>query len=620
MCGIVGIYNINKNPVDSSRLKRMTNLLERRGPDGWGFYFNNNIGFGHRRLSIIDLSSAGHQPMSNEDGTVWIIFNGEIYNYLEIRSDLLKRGHQFKSHTDTEIIIHAYEEWGESCLTKFNGMWAFAIWDERKNSLFLARDRLGVKPLYYYLDDKIFIFASEIKAILDYGVARIPNQELIYDFLKFGVLDYTQESFFRNIKKLPAAHFAFLNQEGRLHLTQYWDFNVSSEIECQNKKNEEEDVQEFLDIFTDAVRLRLRSDVPVGSCLSGGLDSSSVVILMNQLLKKEGIKEISKYQNSFSSCFEDRRFDERKYIKEVFQNAGIKGNFIFPQPEEFISELDEFLWHQEEPFRGTSMYAQYKVYQRAKKMKVKVLLDGQGSDEQLAGYRKFYFFYLRYLLEQRYYVKFLQEFIYLFLSLSVLRTLNVLSGLRYFSVGAKFQNTNKFLQQDFSKKFLDRYIPFSYNSQIGQRFKEDITMWSLPVLLRYCDKSSSACSVEVRLPFLDYRLVEKIASIPLEQKMRSGWTKFILRKAMIGIIPETIRLRKSKLGFVTPEKVWFKTVLHGELRQLFDKAEFIKEYANLNELKKEFQKYLHGRSLLSHDIFFRFFIVERWAKKFFLKR
>ena len=551
MCGIAGIYNLDKKPVKEKDLKKMTDLMNHRGPDDEGFYLKNNVGFGHRRLSIIDLSAAGHQPMSNEDETIWIVYNGEIYNYLELRDKLKKRGHVFKSQTDTEVIIHSYEEWQEGCFEKFNGMWALAIWDEIKQKLLLSRDRFGVKPLYYFKDKNVFAFASEIKALLAIEIPKVPNDKLIYDFLKFGMLDHTDETFFLNINKIPPAHYVLFDQKGGLTFKRYWNFEVKNEIE--NKKISDEFwAEKFLEIFTNAVKIRLRSDVAVGSCLSGGLDSSSIVCLINNFLKEQGVKQIGQRQKTFSSCFDDKRFDEREYIEEVVQQTKAEKNYIFPSPEQFINELNKFLWYQEEPVRGTSMYAQFKVFEEAKRKNVIVLLDGQGGDELLGGYRKFYIFYLKLLCQEKKYFQALKEGLLLFSSPDVLKTLNVRSGLRYFGLGQKLLAIELLFKNDFAKEFAKRNLNIGFNKNLGQRLKDDLTKWSLPILLRYEDKNASAHSVETRLPFLDYRLVEIVSSMPLNQKLRNGWTKYILRKAMRKILPEKIRLRKDKVGFVTP--------------------------------------------------------------------
>jgi len=618
MCGIAGIYNLDKKPVKEKDLKKMTDLMTHRGPDDEGFYLKNNVGFGHRRLSIIDLSAAGHQPMSNEDKTIWIVYNGEIYNYLELRDKLEKRGHVFKSQTDTEVIIHSYEEWQEGCFEKFNGMWALAIWDEIKQKLLLSRDRFGVKPLYYFKDKNVFAFASEIKALLAIGIAKVPNDKLIYDFLKFGMLDHTDETFFLNINKIPPAHYVLFDQKGGLTFKRYWNFEVKNEIE--NKKISDEFwAEKFLEVFTNAVKIRLRSDVAVGSCLSGGLDSSSIVCLINNFLKEQGVKQIGQRQKTFSSCFDDKRFDEREYIEEVVQQTKAEKNYIFPSPEQFINELNKFLWHQEEPVRGTSMYAQFKVFEEAKRKNVIVLLDGQGGDELLGGYRKFYIFYLKLLCQEKKYFQALKEGLLLFSSLDVLKTLNVRSGLRYFGLGQKLLAIESLFKNDFAKEFAKRNLNIGFNKNLGQRLKDDLTKWSLPILLRYEDKNASAHSVETRLPFLDYRLVEIVASMPLNQKLRNGWTKYILRKAMRKILPEKIRLRKEKIGFVTPEKVWFKSTLKNEVNQIFNQAAFLPKYILMDKLKNSWQKYLRGQIIHSYDIYFRFFILERWARIFNLK-
>ncbi|MDD5625829.1 MAG: asparagine synthase (glutamine-hydrolyzing) [Patescibacteria group bacterium] len=622
MCGIVGIfYHRNNSSVDESALIKARDTMVHRGPDDAGIYISSNkiLGLGHRRLSIIDLSPAGHQPMANKDETSWITFNGEIYNFIEIREELEKIGHQFKSNSDTEVVLHAYEEWGEECLNKFNGMWAFAIWDNKKQELFCSRDRFGVKPFYYYYDNQKIIFGSEIKAILEYDIHREPNDKLIYDFLKFGILDHTDETFFKDIKKLPAASWLKIKQNGQITIKKYWDFEISDEIDADSKINRKKNVQEFLDLFVNSVKLRLRSDVPVGSCLSGGLDSSSIVCVINNLLKKEKIPNIKERQKTFSSCFKDKRFDEREYIEEIIKNTGAEKKYIFPEPEEFLKELDHLIWHQEEPFGGTSIYAQWKVIETAGK-EVKVLLDGQGGDENLCGYRKFYIFYLRKLLQNHRYFSFINESVRFFSSIKILKTLNIKSGLKYFGLGNNLQKADNLFNPEFLKKFKDEKIIFGYQNNLGKRIKEDLTTWSLPALLRYEDKNSMAHSVEARVPFLDYRLVEKTGSLPLSFKMRNGWTKMILREAMKNILPDKIRLRKSKLGFVTPEENWFKEILKKEIESAIKNGHFISNYINKNNLTREFIKFSSGKSFLPALIFFRFYILELWGEKFILNK
>ncbi|MDD3101652.1 MAG: asparagine synthase (glutamine-hydrolyzing) [Patescibacteria group bacterium] len=614
MCGIVGTVNLDQKLVDKKDIEKMVKIIKHRGPDDEGYFIDKNVGLGHCRLSIIDLSMAGHQPMTNENETLWIVFNGEIYNYLELRKELEKCGHIFVSNTDTEVILHAYKEWSEKCLEKFNGMWAFAIWDKNKKELFCSRDRFGIKPFYYFFDGKIFTFASEIKALLELGIPQKPTDALIYDFLKFGMLDHTNETFFKNIYKLPASSWLKLTSDGKIIIEKYWDFEVSDKIE--DKVPDQKYTEQFRELFIDTIKLRLRSDVPIGSCLSGGLDSSSIVCTVNKLLKEKNVPSIGEIQKTFSSCFENKKFDEREYIEEVIKHTGAEKNYIFPKPEEFLKELDNLIWHQEEPFSGTSMFAQRMVFKKARE-KVKILLDGQGGDELLAGYRKFYFFYLLKLFRNKKFIKCLETALPFFTSIEILKTLYIKSGLKYLFKISKNDSIDNLLNPVFSKNFTDRKLKFGYQNNLGKRLKEDLTKWSLPVLLRYEDKNSGTFGLEARLPFLDYRLVEQAAKMPLDQKMRLGWTKFILREAMKNILPEKIRLRKSKLGFVTPEEMWYKKYLTEDIELKFKNPLFIADYVNTEKLLDSFQKYKMGqRFFYNKTIFLRFYILELWGRKF----
>ncbi|MGQ9648458.1 MAG: asparagine synthase (glutamine-hydrolyzing), partial [Thermodesulfobacteriota bacterium] len=576
-----------------------------------------DLALSNRRLAIIDLSPAGHQPMSNEDGTIWIVHNGEVYNFLELRDELKSLGHCFVSNTDTEVILHAYEEWGPDCLNKFNGMWAFCIWDSKNKKLFCARDRFGIKSFYYYLDGNLFAFASEIKPLLMLGISREPNDALVYDFLRWGILDHTDETFFKGIKKLSPSHYLSLDLKGSLKIGRYWDLKVSNEVD--SKYDDEKYAEELLELFIDAVRLRLRSDVLIGSCLSGGLDSSSIVCVTNTLMFPNGNSSASDRQKTFSSCFENKRFDEREYIEEVIRKTQAEKNYIFPTPEGFLEELDELLSHQEEPFGGTSVYAQWLVMKKARDKGVIVMLDGQGGDEQLCGYRKFYIFYLLELAKKRKYARLVSEFARFFFSIDVLKTLNLRKGLRYFELGNKVLGVSALLNDDFKKEFAERQSKFGYRGDLGQRIKEDLFQFSLPVLLRYEDKNSMAHSVEARLPFLDYRLVEMIASLPLSMKMKDGWTKYVLRQAMSGILPEKIRQRRSKLGFVTPEDVWFRnTVISRTVSSAFSEPAFIGRYVRAERLIGHFHRYLANWSVDTSEFFFRFFVLELWGRRFIL--
>lgn len=651
MCGIVGFIRLDNQKIQLDLCARLSQLLAHRGPDDEGFFLANtrtgkyqilggpdtprqvysaNLPFTprrsiqeagvtsqwdfaliNRRLAIVDLSPAGHLPMSCEDMSIWLAYNGQIYNFVELRNELQELGYRFFSKTDSEVIIKAYKAWGTQCFQKFNGMWAIVIWDVHNSKLILSRDHFGIKPLYYWLDGSIFAFSSEIKCLLELGAPRIVHEGLVYDYLNFGLLDHTDETFFEKIKKLPPAHFLeFHRENSQLRLERFWDFEISEDLYSQDELNEKYAAQ-FRQLFTDSVRLRLRSDVPVGSCLSGGLDSSSIVTIASPF-----IQNAQGSQKTFSACFDDRSFDEREYIQEVVQTTRAEAHYVFPKADHFLDELDDLIWHQEEPFRSSSIYAQWCVMRCAREQGVIVILDGQGGDELLCGYRKFYLFYFKELLKHDK-LRLLPEFIKFVSSWEILKTLNILQGLRYVGINRQIQGIHTLLHPEFQKRHKERIWLLSSDS-IGQRIKADIKQFSLPVLLRYEDKNSMAHSVEARLPFLDHRLVEMVASLPLDQKIRRGWTKYILRQALKGVLPEKIRLRKSKLGFATPEDDWFKKDLSTFVHQIFESPLFISEYVNKRKLLDEYTNYQQKWTLYTSEFFFRFFILELWARRFIL--
>ena len=655
MCGIVGFLRFDRQKISIDLCNRLSKLIAHRGPDDEGFllidtvtgryqiaggsdtpqevYRANlpftpkkfiekvepnecNLVFINRRLAIVDLSPAGHLPMSTEDYSLWLAYNGEVYNFVELREELQKLGYRFYSNSDSEVILKAYKAWGTECFRRFNGMWAIAIWDAAAKKLVLSRDHFGIKPLYYWHSENIFGFASEIKCLLELGAPRDVNEALVYDYLNLGLLDHTNETFFARIQKLPPAHFLEIDRSNQIKIERFWNFEVSSELHSERTNGY---ADRFKEIFIDSVRLRLRSDVPVGSCLSGGLDSSAIVTVANKLLFPKERCNVQERHKTFSSCFADPRFDEREYIEEVVRATQVEANYIFPQADDFVAELEHLIWHQEEPFRSSSIYAQWCVMRRARERGIIVMLDGQGGDELLCGYRKFYVFYLMELLKRRKIGHLLSEGFGFLSSPEVLGTFNIQHGLRYFALGRHIQGIQSIFLPEFRRRFAQRVWDVGYNGGLSQRIKADITQFSLPVLLRYEDKNSMAHSVEARLPFLDHRLVEVIATFPIEQKMRRGWTKYVLRQALKDILPEKIRLRKSKLGFVTPEDEWFKKTLSDHVKEIFARAYFLPNYINVNSLQERYERYRSGRTTDTSEFFFRFFILELWGRRFIIK-
>jgi asparagine synthase (glutamine-hydrolysing) len=649
MCGIAGIYQPG-GKVRPEEILGMTRAIRHRGPDDegyllatvstgeavpWGgedtpagvyaamFPFSPkaplsqgessaaDLAFGHRRLSIIDLSPAGHQPMCDDEGRSWIVYNGEVYNYIEIRSELETLGHRFRTASDTEVILRAYREWGPACLGRLNGMWGLCIWDVPARKLFCARDRLGIKPFYYTLAGGRFAFASEIGALLELRLPREADDGLLWDFLRYGLVEHTAGSCFAGLRKLAPGHWLEVDASLSLREGCYWEVLPAEEL--QSDRPDSEWASRFRDLMESAVSLRLRSDVPVGSCLSGGLDSSSIVCLAARHLAAGGGGH---RMQTFSACFEDRRFDEREYAAPVIDSTGAEPNLIFPSGEGLRAALERLLAHQGEPFAAPGVYSQWEVFRAARAKRVPVLLDGQGADEQLAGYRKFLYFYLQELWRRRRLGRLAREALFHVTSAEVLRTTSPSSGLRYLGGKLGFLDPGKGLwataQADPGRTRPD----FGLGGGLGGRFRKDLSTFSLPALLRYEDRNSMAHSVESRLPFLDYRVVEFLATVPFAMKIRDGWTKYILRQALKGILPERVRRRKSKLGFSTPEDEWMRVSLKDLALDAFAAPRAISRFVDPGVLMGSFEEFLNGRSRISSTVFFRFLVAELWSRKF----
>jgi asparagine synthase (glutamine-hydrolysing) len=602
----------------------MLELQQHRGPDDAGVWSSGGVALGSRRLAILDLSPAGHQPMSNAKETLWVVYNGEIYNFEELQSELEDVGYMFRSRSDTEVLLHAYARWGPNFIERLRGMFAFALWSEAERQLMLGRDRFGIKPLYFRLEDseggRRFIFASEIKPILrvQSGALR-PNMQLVYDFLAHGLLEHTNETFFAGVEKVPPAHYALIDRTGRLAVQRYWDFEVNDEIGEVSSRHDRLLAETFREVFLDSVRYHFVSDVPVGSCLSGGLDSSSVVCVARRLMETGRLRAPGDSAHAtFTSCFDDLRYDERRYAQEVIRATDAQAHFTFPTPTGFLQELPLLLSHQEEPFAGTSVYAQWCLMRDIQRSGLKVVLDGQGGDEQLLGYGKFFLFYLQTLTRRRRYPLLAREILKLGMSPAFWLSLDVRHGLRYVRSLSSLAGEADLVAPSLSRSCLDAGPAVRLTADIAARIKRDITSLSLPVLLRYEDKNAMAFSVESRVPFVDHVLTEFVAGLPLNQKLRDGWTKFILREALRGILPEAIRTRRDKLGFVTPEAVWFRAELAREVERTYRDAAFLPECANLPRLRDAFDRFRRRGVVLSHSVFFRYFIMEHWARQFIL--
>ena len=600
MCGIAGQFALNGGEADPDLVRAMAERLFHRGPDGEGSFFSGPVGLAHRRLAILDLSDEGRQPMANEDGSLWIVFNGEIYNYLELREELSAAGHRFSSATDTEVILHAYEEWGRDCLSRFNGMWAFALWDARRRELFCARDRLGVKPFYYTLVGGSFLFASEIKALRVHPAAGgKPNDRTLSTFLAWGVADHTPETMYDGVLQLPPAHSFVVSGEGSGVPERYWDFAVNDAP--GGDVGDDETARGLRDLLADAVRLRLRSDVPVGTCLSGGIDSSTITALINALLRAENPGSVGDRQKTFSVCFDDERFDESRHIDTVVAATGVASRRTTPATEGLWEDIERLLYLQDEPFASLSIYAQYCVMRLARD-EVKVVLDGQGADEQLGGYIAYQAPYIRGLLRQGHTLAALRE--------------GVGSARRHRSFFSWAVRQSRVRSE--RRELLRGSAPevLRYAGSLDQVLKREITASNLPLLLHWEDRNSMAFSIEARVPFLDYRVVEYLASLPLDQKIRRGVTKYVLRRAIRGLVPDAVRCRMDKMGFVTPEEVWMKGELAPKILALFSTPAFSRRpYWDAERVLRNYREFLDGRSAYSTE-FWRIACAEMWLRQF----
>ena len=574
MCGISGILSFN-NTVNITDIKKMTDVLYHRGPDGEGQWLNDkqNVGLGHRRLSIIDLSEAGHQPMHYANKRYTITFNGEIYNYIELKRTLVKKGYQFKSNTDTEVLLALYDLKKSACFNDIDGMFAFAIWDNQEQKLFCARDRFGEKPFYYYKDDNKFVFASEIKALWEAGIEKSVNNKFVYDYLLFGTIQDINDlksSFYQNIYNLEPAHYLEIDKPGNLKIEQYWKIdyqNINYSISIADAK------EQFLSLFTDSIKKRLRSDVPVGSSLSGGLDSSSIVSIIGK------IKGENQIQKTFSARFKNFSKDEGSFINKVLEHTkNVNGYNVFPDENSVLNNLEKIIYHQDEPFGSFSIAAQYEVMQLAKQNNVTVLLDGQGADEYLAGYEMYYNSYYNQLHKENKSLYNKEIKAYNDLTNKTFTPPNFSTIVKSFSEAA-YQKLAHFrrkniasdssyflgIHPDIVSQYKSHKNPIYKPANLKDHLHSSSTQKGLNELLRYADRNSMAHSLEVRLPFLNHQLVEFTFSLPGNFLIHNAWTKYILRTSMEHILPNEITWRKDKIGYEPPQEKWLKSKIFNDM-------------------------------------------------------
>ena len=599
MCGISGIINKKSGAVDSNELKRINDLISHRGPDSEGEFTYNNVGLAHRRLSILDLSLLGHQPMPYMDRYV-ITYNGEIYNYIELKAELISAGYLFKSGTDTEVIMAAYDCWGAECLNKFNGMWSFALLDKTKNELFFARDRFGIKPLYYKDLPDQFIFGSEIKQLLNKDKPNLVDEDILLESMLTHIDNHTSATYFKGVNSFPAGHYMIYNlSTNERSIKKYYKLNIDHKYKNQT---EEQLTETFQNLLTDAIHLRLRSDVKVGTCLSGGLDSSSISAIAAKKYNEESDEKFI----AINAKSIDKSNDESEFARIVAESESLDLNVVTPTYEDFLKTIDEVVFTQEEPFGSPSMFMGWHVFQKAREMGCTVMLNGQGGDEVLLGYER----YFSSTLSLKRPLNFIKQVFNQSKNsrLSVFHTLAYFFYFRNSSLRIKRLKDKSFLKDEFKKnKYFESIVESAkvFNDVEEMQLLE-ISKLQLPHLLRYEDRNSMRHSIETRLPFLDYRLVELSLSLPLHVKIRNGWTKFILRKAVDKLLPENIVWRKNKFGFEAPEKIWLAKYRDQMLAEI-GASGLLRHFCNLDQITSQYDK-------LSLKDKWMYFNIARWEK------
>jgi asparagine synthase (glutamine-hydrolysing) len=670
MCGISGIVQLQGPSKQLPHvLKNMNDKLKHRGPDDEGFtlFQNENahcfsgqdtpasslesklsfapkshidsafeqsfhFGFGHRRLAIIDLSAGGHQPMCLEENQrIWITLNGEIYNYLELREELRSLGYTFHTESDVEVVLVAYQHWGTACLTHFNGMWSFVLYDMDKNRLFGARDRFGVKPLYYLKNDQHFAFASEQKALLEVSSYHpAVNVDALLPFLLYGQVELQSEGFFKDLYELqPGHYFTFDLQTSQLEVKRYFELKVNQKNPAFKKETFLEATQQTKKLIKQAVRIRFRSDVPIGFCLSGGLDSSTIVCTASELAKEESISSLKNGIKTFTAS-NDSPLDESVWAKQIIDQTQAEWHNVHVDSATLVEDIQRLIYFQDIPLATTSTYAQSRVMRAAREQGISILIDGQGGDELYAGYQIFYYSYFNQLFKSFQWKSLLKEvrsignspvslkelgaaFIKLNLSKRPSKTREILSK--------KWKPETTLITPSFleAKSHQLQFHGEFRAEPMNQRLKSYCTETYLKSLLRWEDRCSMQYSIESRTPFSDdINLIQHAFSLPANYKIKNGWSKYILRESINGLVPETIRLRKDKKGFSIPQNKWLMEQetafleLFQSLKHL-DSLELVQKELIESNWKVFFSDLRYAKQ---QDLIFRYVCYLSWLKQF----
>ena len=599
MCGIAGVYNLTKEPsskeVLKSKVSSMIDIIDHRGPDDSGVFANGNVCLGSRRLSILDLSDLGHMPMVDKKTGNCIVHNGEVYNYLELKRSLGLN--DVISNTDTEVILNAYIKLGKSCVHEFNGMFAFAIWDAQNKKLFMARDRLGIKPLFYAKYKNKIYFSSEIKSILKAGIPFEPDMDIIYDYLVYGVYDHSEKTFFKNIKQIPAGYTLELNNNN-FKLEKYWDLDPDLEININEKSKSEfnnfRTTEKFLDLLSDSLQLRLRSDVPIAVHISGGLDSSVMLSGINSVLGGQ------KNLRAFSYYYGEDKYDEKKYAEEIIKNGNWEAEFYRFDANDVPDLTKKAMWFQEQPFPGIITLAKHKLISKSKDYGAKVILEGQGGDDIGAGYQYVFASHVLDLIESG----------NSDMAITELNNFGKINGYNakenmgnfvnslasYYNTGYSADGSSFLKHNCINTDFINEHkhglsFPKPFNSHLLNMQYRDTRFTKLPRILRSCDRASMASSRELRVPFLDHRLVELMFFLPGEEKIKSGVQRVFMRDAIKNKFPKWVTSSPKKT-VVDPQREWLRTDLSEWVSDILHSSSFNDlGILDLNNVKEEYENY-----------------------------
>lgn len=615
MCGIAGYVGLAPDGGEAV-LHRMARQMVHRGPDGHGVTRHGGVGLVHRRLAVIDREG-GEQPARSADGRWLLVYNGEVYNYRQLRDELTDRGHRFTSRCDTEVVLAAWSEWGEKALDRFNGMFALAVFDTVTGEVVLARDQFGIKPLYLVTDGSGRVaFASEIRPLLAAAVVpRRPDDVTIYRYLRFRVHDDTERTFFAGITRLPPGQLARVSPDGAVRRDTYTRLGEQLDWLAASPRDYDRHARDrFTTELTAAVRRRLVSDVPVGTALSGGLDSSTVVATINRLLGQQDPETgaVGSMQRTFSAVFPGERNDEERYVDAVSATCDrqLEVHKIRPEPDGLLNDLTDFIRTQEEPVISTGPYAQYCVMREASQH-VTVMLDGQGADEMLAGYYPYHLVYLRQLVRQRRWRKAAGELV---------RSGDVLWRMARFQLADRLRRRRavpavSLLAPEFAATHAGERLDV-VRADLKRRLVDDIFRHSLPALLRYEDRNTMRFSVEGRVPFLDPHLLRLLWGLDESAILHNGWNKRALRDATRDLLPPMVHRRRNKIGFTTPEEAWFSRMKNFVYEVLSSDSFASRPYFNQQAATAAFRDYLSGEAGAETMLFWRLINVELWLREF----